>query len=744
MQSELVRLKVSKVFVVGLSTTIVNAVKAALPSLGSSQIVALTGADKYQTAALVAGKVKELTVKTPERVFIVPGDVYGSSLAAVAVAAANGWPILLTPQAGPFPSYSAQAIASLGVTTGIEVDTNVNPGVSGFALEKTIMGTTSTSDDPGARYSESLAVADYAVQQGWTTDIHVALGEEEGGSVAYSVNFPDNVLLASHIAREDGAYLLAKSTGLLSAASDYLKQHGPDINSVDFMRPDYENVSSTAWSFAAVRQVKSLNSPRVTGLSKTSGPLAGGGALTVTGSGFNGATTVRMGKTDLPAGSWHVNSGTSFTIDSVPAATQAGAMEVLVSNYWYVNPSNPTDVYLYLAGNGQDPTAMQVVQEAIKYLGVPYVWAGASTSGFDCSGFTMYVYNKFTSLTGVTLPHHAAYQVSYGTAVSKDALVPGDLVFFGSPISHVGIYVGNGLMINAPRSGDLVCIEDVFRTDYNTARRLIAYTPPPPPPPPGATRYEQTNGNIVKTGTWENFAKSAASGGSYGRSSTSGASATIYFNGTQLDWMAMKGTTTGIADVYLDGTKVATINLAASSASYAVRVWSSGTLVAGDHYVKIVRSSSSASGKYVTLDAVDIVGTISAPPPPLKRYEQTDTHIVKVGTWENFAKTAASGGSYGRSSTNGASATIYFNGTRLDWIAMKGTTTGAGDVYVDGTKVATINLAASSASYQVMVWSTGTLVAGNHTVRLERVGTVTGYLTLDAVDIWGTITSGPL
>ena len=185
------------------------------------------------------------------------------------------------------------------------------------------------------------------------------------------------------------------------------------------MRPDYDQVSSGAWSFAAIRQVKSLNSPRVTGLSKTSGPLAGGGALTVTGTGFSGATKVRIGKTDLPAGSWKVNSDTSITIDSMPAATQTGAMEILVYNYWNVNPSSPSDVYFYTSESGPDLAAMQVVQEAVKYLGVPYVWGGGSTSSFDCSGLTMYVYNKFTALTGVTLPHKSTYQASYGTAVDQ-------------------------------------------------------------------------------------------------------------------------------------------------------------------------------------------------------------------------------------------------------------------------------------------------------------------------------------
>jgi hypothetical protein len=258
-----------------------------------------------------------------------------------------------------------------------------------------------------------------------------------------------------------------------------------------------------------------------------------------------------------------------------------------------------------------------------------------------------------------------------------------------------------------------------------------------------ANRYEQTDLRIVKTGAWSDFLKAAASGGSYGRSSTTGAKATIYFTGTGLDWVAMKGTSTGIADVYLDGVKKATVNLAATTASYQADVWSTGPISAGPHFVDIVRSAASASGKYLTLDAFDVAGTIDSPPPPPTRYEQTDTHIVKTGVWTDFVKTAASGGSYGRSSTGNADATITFTGTRLDWIAMEGTTTGLADVYVDSVLVTPtpIDLGATVATYRVVVWSTGTLSNDTHTVRIVRDGgSASGkYLTLDAVDIWGTI-----
>jgi hypothetical protein len=204
----------------------------------------------------------------------------------------------------------------------------------------------------------------------------------------------------------------------------------------------------------------------------------------------------------------------------------------------------------------------------------------------------------------------------------------------------------------------------------------------------------------------------------------------------------MKGTTTGIADVYLDGAKVATVSLVATTATYQVDVWSTGDLPAGDHSVRIVRSSASASGKYLTLDGVDISGTITAPP---ARYEQTDSRIVKVGAWSDFSKSAASGGSYGRASTGGASATIYFTGTRLDWIGMKGTTTGIVDVYLDGVKQTSIDLTASTATYQVNLWSTGTISSGSHHVALVRsdLSASGKFLVLDAVEIWGAIATAP-
>ena len=100
---------------------------------------------------------------------------------------------------------------------------------------------------------------------------------------------------------------------------------------------------------------------------------------------------------------------------------------------------------------------LALVRETMKYLGIPYVWGGASPSGgFDCSGLVTYVYGKF----GVDLLHGATLQARSGTPVPLSSMQPADLVFFGdaSFYSHVGIYIGNGRFIEAPHTGDVVKI----------------------------------------------------------------------------------------------------------------------------------------------------------------------------------------------------------------------------------------------------------------------------------------------
>jgi peptidoglycan DL-endopeptidase CwlO len=114
----------------------------------------------------------------------------------------------------------------------------------------------------------------------------------------------------------------------------------------------------------------------------------------------------------------------------------------------------------------------RIVRFARHYLGVPYAYGGTSpASGFDCSGFTRFVYAHF----GIALPHYSGAQFDLGRRVSRARLRPGDLLFFDG-LGHVGLYIGHGLFIHAPHSGTRVSIEPLsgwYSGTYDGARRLV-------------------------------------------------------------------------------------------------------------------------------------------------------------------------------------------------------------------------------------------------------------------------------
>jgi cell wall-associated NlpC family hydrolase len=113
------------------------------------------------------------------------------------------------------------------------------------------------------------------------------------------------------------------------------------------------------------------------------------------------------------------------------------------------------------------PEARVAVETAQAQLGKPYVYAGSGPSVFDCSGLTMYAW----AAAGVSMPHNAEAQYESLPHVSMSQLEPGDLVFFGAPIHHVGIFVGDGTMIEAPYTGVDVRYHSIYRPDFAGAAR---------------------------------------------------------------------------------------------------------------------------------------------------------------------------------------------------------------------------------------------------------------------------------
>jgi cell wall-associated NlpC family hydrolase len=158
----------------------------------------------------------------------------------------------------------------------------------------------------------------------------------------------------------------------------------------------------------------------------------------------------------------------TFRNDPRPTPSGAGdglltAAPVLPANGTTVHPRLPA----YRAGTVK-VRAEVAIDAALRQLGVPYVFAGAGPSSFDCSGLTMWAYAK----AGIDLYHYTGTQARQGVRVQRNQLLPGDLLLFGSDVHHVGMYLGAGYMIDAPYTGVWVRIDKISSgSDFSLAVR---------------------------------------------------------------------------------------------------------------------------------------------------------------------------------------------------------------------------------------------------------------------------------
>lgn len=145
---------------------------------------------------------------------------------------------------------------------------------------------------------------------------------------------------------------------------------------------------------------------------------------------------------------------------SAPVPTFPAAVPVVEAA-----PVVETEVETVAASSGAAGTA---VTNAMSKLGASYKWGGNGPSSFDCSGLVNWAYKN----TGVELPRTSRALSQVGVPVSRSNLQPGDLVFFYSPVSHVGIYIGDGKMVHASSSSKPVAVDSIDGRDYNSARRV--------------------------------------------------------------------------------------------------------------------------------------------------------------------------------------------------------------------------------------------------------------------------------
>lgn len=140
-------------------------------------------------------------------------------------------------------------------------------------------------------------------------------------------------------------------------------------------------------------------------------------------------------------------------------ATSAAEMARAALAVAYASYSGPSTADLLANPPYPNFSLAQIAQVAVQYQGVPYRFGGADPSGFDCSGFIMYVYAQF----GIALPHSVSGQAALGTPISRDAALPGDIVTMAG---HNGIYLGNGMFIDAPDYGQVLHIRSIWTDDY--------------------------------------------------------------------------------------------------------------------------------------------------------------------------------------------------------------------------------------------------------------------------------------
>jgi cell wall-associated NlpC family hydrolase len=145
-------------------------------------------------------------------------------------------------------------------------------------------------------------------------------------------------------------------------------------------------------------------------------------------------------------------------IDKVNSAAMKQAMNIFEQTGQYPKVTIPT----------ANTVGAQALQAAISRLGYPYIWGAAGPTSFDCSGLMMWAYQQ----VGISLPHFTVSQYNSGVHVSRNDLEPGDLVFFFPNISHVGMYIGNGMMIDAPNFGENVKVQPIYWNAFVGAVRI--------------------------------------------------------------------------------------------------------------------------------------------------------------------------------------------------------------------------------------------------------------------------------
>jgi FtsP/CotA-like multicopper oxidase with cupredoxin domain len=435
--------------------------------------------------------------------------------------------------------------------------------------------------------------------------------------------------------------------------------------------------------------------PTVTGLALAFGPLSGG-AVTITGTdlvGLSGAAAVTFG--GVNATTYSVVSGTEIT--ATAPAHAAGTVRVQVTTPGGSSAANsPNDDFTYLPV----PTVTAVTPR----FGTPAGGTVVTITGTDFAGMSGTAAVTFGGVNAASYTRVSATQIDATTPAHAEGLVQ--------------------VQVNTPGGASV----DTAADNYVFAVPVL---------------YQQQDARLSYSTGWRGVYSPLYSGGSERNTSARNATVYIPFYGVRADWITKTAPNRGKAVVRVDGGGPVTVDLYSATSLYQRQVWTSGDLTYGWHVVKITRAgtkNSRSSGTQIGIDAVRIVQYLASP----SRYQENDAGVAYPGSWVPLWNPNFSAGQMAMFST----ATIKFDGTKLNLICTKGHSYGKVWVKVDAAPRVLIDLYSSRTKYKQTVYSTGFLAPGTHTVTLSWSGyknrSASGFsVNLDAVDVTGTLLTAP-
>ena len=324
------------------------------------------------------------------------------------------------------------------------------------------------------------------------------LNVRSGASTSYSIIgkvYSGNTV--EIIGSSNGWYNIKLSGGKTGWVSgDYVNVGGSSNDTNTTIKTGIVNTSvlnvrsGASTSYSIIGKVYSGNTVEIVGSSngwyniKLSSGKTGwvsGDYVNVGGSSNDTSTTIKTGIVNTSV--LNVRSGASTSYSIIGKVYSGNTVEIIgSSNGWYNIKLSGGKTgwvsadYVNVGGSSSNSgstvtnKAQAIVDLAIKQIGKPYVWGAEGPNSFDCSGLTFYVYKN---ALGITLPRTSTEQSKTGTTVSRSNLQPGDLIFSSTngsgSVSHVGIYIGNGEMIHAPKPGDTVKKTNINTTYWNNA-----------------------------------------------------------------------------------------------------------------------------------------------------------------------------------------------------------------------------------------------------------------------------------